>query len=448
MIIILKILIPAIIFIFTSGIYFKDWGNKQRYLKPTLAFISSISLLFLADAIYELFKGSNDQSLEKPRARVERTVERQTENTTLKNPKQPGESISGVPASKQLLSDLKFGPKKDISFISTSPSNRWIAVSYNEGFRTVISLWDYETGNLVRTISDDARGFRDLEWSANGSSLFALGAYTIEGQHITEFHSTSNTDRQVAFYGRKLRWFTVGKESVNYVGAEFPVKIEGGKIRSGRGYIRGNYAIDGFGFFKPPTPRKTRKSKSLSLSPSQVKESRLRQSETQNVERLIQPCSNVANGIYLQPREQIIVAGRNCILLWNALKDEPFRIISRNNSSEVRSAIISPDGEFLILGTQNGNIEIWDTSDWKKIRDLRGHRDSVTTLSMSPNNRHLVSGGETGDGRVIVWDILTGKQIRAITPNDVQRTIYATEVSADGVYGFYAQTGITRFLMP
>jgi len=73
-------------------------------------------------------------------------------------------------------------------------------------------------------------------------------------------------------------------------------------------------------------------------------------------------------------------------------------------SNDIGSLAFSPDGKLLALGSENGAIQIWDVARQRLVRQLRGHRRSVTGLAFTPDGRTLASTAEDRD--VMLWNTL------------------------------------------
>ncbi len=73
----------------------------------------------------------------------------------------------------------------------------------------------------------------------------------------------------------------------------------------------------------------------------------------------------------------------------------------------VLSCAYSGDGKLFAVGLENGNINLYDTSNWEKKDTLRGHSGGITSVMYSPKNDQIVSS--SWDTTVRLWNIDTGK---------------------------------------
>ena len=73
----------------------------------------------------------------------------------------------------------------------------------------------------------------------------------------------------------------------------------------------------------------------------------------------------------------------------------------REDETPVTSVSWSPDGSYLAVGDDNGEVHIWDVDEGKRIRKMGGHNARIPTLSW---NGHVLSTG-CRDGSIYHHDV-------------------------------------------
>jgi len=70
------------------------------------------------------------------------------------------------------------------------------------------------------------------------------------------------------------------------------------------------------------------------------------------------------------------------------------------------SVAFSPDGKFVVSGSADKTVGIWDAEAEMLLQLFRGHTDGVTSVAFSPDSKFVVSG--SADKTVGIWDVEMG----------------------------------------
>ncbi|KAK3823242.1 MAG: WD40-repeat-containing domain protein [Benniella sp.] len=84
----------------------------------------------------------------------------------------------------------------------------------------------------------------------------------------------------------------------------------------------------------------------------------------------------------------------------------------------VFSCAYSPDGKTFVAGLHNGDINVYTTSNWERIRTFSGHISSIQRVVYSPRGDQIASCSE--DGTVRLWDPEAGSLQHILTDHGAQ----------------------------
>ncbi len=101
------------------------------------------------------------------------------------------------------------------------------------------------------------------------------------------------------------------------------------------------------------------------------------------------------------------------------------------------AAAFSPDGAFVLLGSNSQKLRLFDATTGAPVRHFEGHPGRVVALAFTPDGRHAVSGSESGEPPVL-WDVATGKPVRKFPfpPGTPPSWGSALALSPDGAFLF------------
>ncbi len=87
----------------------------------------------------------------------------------------------------------------------------------------------------------------------------------------------------------------------------------------------------------------------------------------------------------------------------------------------VRSTVLSQDPSFTVIGDTNGTIHVLNLDDDRKSFILKGHNKTLCAISLSPNNKTLVSASD--DRKILIWDLDSKKSVLNLAQKHITRTL-------------------------
>jgi WD40 repeat protein len=88
----------------------------------------------------------------------------------------------------------------------------------------------------------------------------------------------------------------------------------------------------------------------------------------------------------------------------------------------------SPNQQFLAEGDINGEIRLYQVSNWRQLNIFRDHTDWATSIAFSPDSSILASGSE--DQTIKLWNVITGQCLDTLQGHS--KGIWSLAFSSDG----------------
>jgi WD40 repeat protein/serine/threonine protein kinase len=113
--------------------------------------------------------------------------------------------------------------------------------------------------------------------------------------------------------------------------------------------------------------------------------------------------------------------------IWDATNGKEVRLL-RGHGQQVLGLAWSPDGKRFASASADRTVRIWDASTWSLSRELQGHINWVTSVAWNPSGTQLASA--SNDRSVKVWNTADGKEL--LTLQGHSQSIVTVAWSPDG----------------
>ncbi len=139
--------------------------------------------------------------------------------------------------------------------------------------------------------------------------------------------------------------------------------------------------------------------------------------------------TNGTFAVALSPDGRFLVSGSedSLLKLWDIASGKEMRTFA-GHSNWVLSVAFSPDGKRVYSSSRDCLIKAWDVQSGKDLLTFTGHNSWVNSIALSPDGKFLVSCAENTE--LFLWDTVTGQKIREFKGHDDD--IQAVAYSPDG----------------
>jgi WD40 repeat protein/uncharacterized caspase-like protein len=293
-------------------------------------------------------------------------------------------------------------------------------------------LWDAATGQLVRTFGGQSHSVNAIGMSADGSTLASGGDDKIAkiwdaatGQLVRTLGEHTEEIASIAFSRD-------GTRVAASAGRTIAFSLDSARVASASdSAIRLWEATSGRLLRTVTWPSPGKDSTKLNLW--ETASGRLVRTFAPTAASWASWVSPTVNSAVLSPDgNRILIGGDDNSA--KLLDTASGRILhSFQDSNGIWSAALSPDGtriatgSFATLGTDK-SIKLWDATNGRLLRKLEGHTDGVRSVAFAMGGTHILSG--SNDATIKLWNVATGQVIRTFTGH--LAAIKSVVISADG----------------
>src|SRR5215207_7590970 len=93
---------------------------------------------------------------------------------------------------------------------------------------------------------------------------------------------------------------------------------------------------------------------------------------------------------------------RGFIQLWDTVKGQTTGDPLVQDGVDITAVDLDRDGARMVVGTVDGQVQLWDVAGRRMISSRRAHTGTVNVVRFSPDGRRIATGGQ--DGRAVLWN--------------------------------------------
>ena len=100
-------------------------------------------------------------------------------------------------------------------------------------------------------------------------------------------------------------------------------------------------------------------------------------------------------------------------------------VIQKGHVKYVSCSAFSPDGKYIVTGSLDHTIKLWNISNGKEIRSFNYHTDKIFSVSFSPDGKYILSA--SSDNSAIIFNVLTGESKMDFKQKDLTKAVFSPQ---------------------
>jgi WD40 repeat protein len=138
--------------------------------------------------------------------------------------------------------------------------------------------------------------------------------------------------------------------------------------------------------------------------------------------------TSMVRSVKFSPDGKFVVSGSvdSTVMIWNKLDGKIVQTLK--HPSGITYLDYSAKGDFIVTSSYDGKARLWSVSDGKLLKEFGNHKNILWTVTISPDGKYIAGAGE--EAAVIIWDLYTGNEVHRLRGHTLN--IWSVRFSPDG----------------
>jgi len=123
---------------------------------------------------------------------------------------------------------------------------------------------------------------------------------------------------------------------------------------------------------------------------------------------------------------------QNKVRIWDL--ERKMLSLTIGNDTDIYAADMDDSGHYLVTGSRNGSMNLWDITNGLLILVLSGHTDKIFSVKLNSDASKILSGSR--DNTAIIWDVANGTILQKLSGHN--NMIRCVCWSSDGLFALSA----------
>jgi WD40 repeat protein len=128
---------------------------------------------------------------------------------------------------------------------------------------------------------------------------------------------------------------------------------------------------------------------------------------------LFRPLQQFFGGAWANDGSLVAAGGIDGAVYLRDMRTSEIRVL-RGHTGVVRSLAFSADDRWLVSGSEDATVRVWDVQEGKEYKCFRGHLDIVCSVAFAPGGEQVASA--SADGTVKLWHLAEQPEYRSLEP--------------------------------